>query len=240
MVDERGALGGYHRAGTPFSLKRRAPAESGPPGLNVRPGRSKRGPRAGAFEPRRLVLQPQPDCQPPPFATSSRIRPGTPPMHFLARWEPRHGLGHCAPGGFVVGAIRAIWREESATRRTNIGGPSLGDHLKAALYFEECAERERRPIERVRLLRAARQFRWLAIAEAGRFAEPQTAAPPSRPALPDSWTRNCSAPTDLGNGDVRWPSTKSQKFLEHAGERDHNRDDQCGRARIKQEAHSGP
>jgi hypothetical protein len=98
LVDERGALGGYPSAGTPFSLKRRAPAEGGPSGLNVRPGRSKRGPRAGALEPHRLVLQPQPDCQPPPFATSSRIRPGTPPMHFLAQWEPRHGLGHCAPG----------------------------------------------------------------------------------------------------------------------------------------------
>ena len=46
----------------------------------------------------------------------------------------------------------------------------MGDHLKAALYFEDCAEQEPRPIERERLLRA-RQFRWLAIAEAGRSAE---------------------------------------------------------------------
>jgi hypothetical protein len=42
----------------------------------------------------------------------------------------------------------------------------MGNHLKAALYFEECAEQEARPTERARLLRAARQFRWLAIAEA--------------------------------------------------------------------------
>jgi hypothetical protein len=47
----------------------------------------------------------------------------------------------------------------------------MGDHLKAALYFEECAEQEPRPAERERLLRAARQFRWLAIAEASRSGE---------------------------------------------------------------------
>jgi hypothetical protein len=52
----------------------------------------------------------------------------------------------------------------------------MGDHLKAALYFEECAEQELRPTERARLLRAARQFRWLAIAEASRSAERQAAA----------------------------------------------------------------
>jgi hypothetical protein len=48
----------------------------------------------------------------------------------------------------------------------------MGNHLEAALYFEECAEQEPRPTERARLLRAARQFRWLAIA-----AERQAAAP---------------------------------------------------------------
>jgi hypothetical protein len=52
----------------------------------------------------------------------------------------------------------------------------MGDYLKAALYFEECAEQELRPMERARLLRAARQFRWLAIAEAKRSAERQAAA----------------------------------------------------------------
>jgi len=52
----------------------------------------------------------------------------------------------------------------------------MGDYLKAALYFEECAEQELRPAERARLLRAARQFRWLAIAEARRSAERQAAA----------------------------------------------------------------
>jgi hypothetical protein len=44
----------------------------------------------------------------------------------------------------------------------------MSDYLKAALYFDECAEQELRPTERARLLRAARQFRWLAIAEARR------------------------------------------------------------------------
>jgi hypothetical protein len=57
----------------------------------------------------------------------------------------------------------------------------MGDHLKAALYFEECAEQEPRPTERARLLRAARQFRWLAIAEASRSAERQAAAVPGTP-----------------------------------------------------------
>ena len=52
----------------------------------------------------------------------------------------------------------------------------MGDHLKAALYFEECAEQEPRPTERAGLLRAARQFRWLAIAEASRSADRQAAA----------------------------------------------------------------
>ena len=46
----------------------------------------------------------------------------------------------------------------------------MSDHIKAALYFEECAEQELRPTERARFLRAARQFRWLAIAEAKRAA----------------------------------------------------------------------
>jgi hypothetical protein len=34
----------------------------------------------------------------------------------------------------------------------------MGDHLKAALYFEECAEQEPRPTERGRLLRPPDNF----------------------------------------------------------------------------------
>jgi hypothetical protein len=52
---------------------------------------------------------------------------------------------------------------------------TMGDHLKAALYFEEYAEQELRPTERARLIQAARQFRWLALAEARRSAEGQAA-----------------------------------------------------------------
>jgi hypothetical protein len=37
------------------------------------------------------------------------------------------------------------------------------------LYFEGRAEREQRPEERARLLAVAREFRWLAMAEAKRF-----------------------------------------------------------------------
>jgi hypothetical protein len=45
----------------------------------------------------------------------------------------------------------------------------MADHLAAALYFEECAGREHRSEERARLLTLAREFRWLAMAEAKRF-----------------------------------------------------------------------
>jgi hypothetical protein len=86
-VDERGALGGYHSA----------PAEGGPPGPRIGP----EGLSAGRV---RESLSRIASCfslsqiANLPFATSSRIRPGTPPMYFLAQWEPWHGLGHCAPG----------------------------------------------------------------------------------------------------------------------------------------------
>ena len=75
-------------------------------------------------------------------------------------------------------------------------GPTLtmGDYLKAALYFEECAEQEPRPTERARLLRAARQFRWLEIA-AERQADPTSHQPKGRtvPArLPDAYRRSNS------------------------------------------------
>jgi hypothetical protein len=49
------------------------------------------------------------------------------------------------------------------------GRRALTDHLGAALYFEDRAERERRPEERARLLTVAREFRWLAMAEAQGF-----------------------------------------------------------------------
>ncbi len=56
----------------------------------------------------------------------------------------------------------------------------MSGHLDAALYFEGLAERAARPTERDRLLAAAREFRWLAIADGRQFVRDM----PKRPAAP--------------------------------------------------------
>jgi len=58
----------------------------------------------------------------------------------------------------------------------------MSEHLNAAVHFKRLAELEQRPEERARLLTIAREFRFLAMAEAKRFIRDM----PKRPAAPSA------------------------------------------------------
>jgi hypothetical protein len=69
----------------------------------------------------------------------------------------------------------------------------MPDHLAAALHFEHRAKLEHRPEERAHLLVAAREFRWLAIAEAKRFIRKI----PKRPAAASVCQRSAARKASL-------------------------------------------